>query len=157
MLIDQANRTKAVEAVRDLIVVVYEPAIDGKTLNLEYKGFTFNMVFLFALIMAVPNVNYKLRLKILIIGFIIVYPIQVFRVVIYVFNYYCHNIKRRSGATIYPTYLHNTIGYLDKTLIRIDGQIIPVVIWAALFYYYKWHNIFKKLRQAKAEESEDSK
>jgi hypothetical protein len=46
--------------------------------------------------------------------------------------------------------MHSAIGYVDKTLIRIDSQIIPVIIWAGLFYYYKWHNIFTKLMKKRS-------
>ncbi len=145
MLFDRADYTRAIESAGRYIVVAYEPTKDGKPLTLEYKGFTFNTVFLVALIMAVPNINYKLRLKILILGLVILYPIQVFRLVVYIFNYYCLNMRRKSGDFIYPAYLHHAIGYADRVLIRIDGQIIPVIIWAGLFYYYKWHNIFTKM------------
>lgn len=157
MLFDRLDFTKAIKAVGKYIVVAYEPAKEGKNLVLDYKGFTFNTVFLVALIMAVPNVNYKLRLKILLLGLVILYPIQVFRLVIYIFNHYCQNMRRKSGATIYPLFIHNAIGYADKVLIRIDGQIIPIVIWAGLFYYYKWHNMFMKMRQAKTRINPETK
>ena len=147
MLFDRAGHSKIIEPVDEYVVIKYGLPEDLKTLTLEYKGFTFNTAFLLALIMAVPNVNYKLRLKILILGLVILYPIQVFRLVVYIFNYYCHNLQRKSGATIYPTFLHHAIGYADRVLIRIDGQIIPVFIWACLFYYYKWHNVLTKMRK----------
>jgi hypothetical protein len=145
MLLDRADYTKAIESAGRYIVVVYEPTKDDKPLTLEYKGFTFSAVFLVALIMAVPNVDYKLRLKILVLGLLILFPIQIFKFVVYVFNYYCQNMRRKSGAFIYPAYLHHSIGYADRIMWRIDGQVIPVIIWAGLFYYYKWHNIFTKM------------
>lgn len=150
MLFDRADYTRAIESAGKHIVVAYEPTEDGKPLTLEYKGFTFNTVFLVALIMAVPNVNYKLRLKILILGLVILYPIQIFKLVVYIFNYYCQNIRRRSGAFIYPSYMHHAIGYADRIMWRIDGQIIPVFVWAGLFYYFKWHNILMKIRKKPA-------
>lgn len=148
MALDRADYTKAVETSGKYIVIDYQPSKDGKPLTLEYKGFTFNTVLLIALIMAVPNISYKLRLKILLLGLVILFPIQVFRLVIYIFNYYCQNMRRKSGAYIYPAYMFHSIGYLDRILIRIDGQIIPVIIWGALFYYYKWHNVYTRLRKA---------
>ncbi|RKX19755.1 MAG: hypothetical protein DRP26_02910 [Candidatus Zixiibacteriota bacterium] len=147
VLFDKVEFTKAIKAVGKYIVVAYEPAKEGKNLVLDYKGFTFNTVFLIALIMAVPNINYKLRLKILVLGLVILYPIQVSRLVIYIFNYYCQNIRRKDGTTIYPTFTHNAIGYANRVLIRIDGQIIPILIWASLFYYYKWHKVLMKKRK----------
>ena len=56
-------------------------------------------------------------------------------------------MRRKSGAFIYPAYMHHSIGYADRIMWRIDGQIIPVIIWAGLFYYYKWHNVFTKMRK----------
>ena len=149
MLFDGRDLTKAVKAVDKLIVVVYEPSKDGKTLTMDYKSFTFNTVFLLALILAVPDIKHKLRFKILLLGMLILYPEQIFRMVIYVFNHYCNNMRLRSGAFIYPAYLHHAIGYIDRVLIRIDGQIVPIIIWASLFYYYKWHYIVKKMWESK--------
>jgi hypothetical protein len=149
MAIDSADHTKDVRFHGKYMVIDYGPTKEGKSLTLEYKGFTFNTVLLIALIMAVPKVKYKLRLRILLLGIVILFPVQVFRLVVYIFNYYCLNIRRRSGAFIYPAYLHHSIGYVDKILIRVDGQIIPVIIWGALFYYYKWHYIFSSLRKEK--------
>ena len=149
MTADRADYTKSVTATGNYIVVDYQPTKDGKPLTLEYKGFTFNTVLLVALIMAVPNVRYKLRLKILLIGLVILFPVQIFKFVIYVFNHYCLNMRRKSGAFIYPAYLHHTIGYVDKVMWRIDGQIIPVLIWGGLYYYYKWHTLLAKISKSK--------
>ena len=150
LAIDDAGHATDIFPYEKYIVVQYPAARDGKPLSLEYKGFTFNTVLLVALIMAVPRVDYKLRLKLLILGLIILFPIQIFRLVVYIFNFFCRNIKRSDGSFIYPAYLYHSIGYVDKTLIRIDGQIIPVLIWSGLYYYYKWHNIFTKLRKAES-------
>jgi hypothetical protein len=147
MALDRADYTRSVDPVGRYIVVDYRPTKDGKPLTLEYKGFTFSAVFLVALIMAVPNVNYKLRLKILILGLAILFPLQIFKFVVYIFNYYCQNMRRRDGTFIYPAYLHHALGYADRIMWRIDGQVIPVMIWAGLFYYYKWHNIFTGIRK----------
>ena len=152
MTADRTDYTKDITSTGKYIVVHYEPTTDGKPLTLEYKGFTFNSVLLVALIMAVPSVHYKIRLKILLLGLLILYPVQIFKFVIYVFNHYCQNMRRKSGAFIYPAYLHHSIGYIDKVMWRIDGQIIPVLIWGGLFYYYKWHKIFTKLQKSKIAE-----
>ncbi len=149
-LFDRADYTKEISASDKYIIVKYEPTKDGKPLALEFKGFTFNTVLLVALIMAVPAIDYKLRLKILIIGLLILFPIQIFKFVIYVFNHYCQNMRRKSGAFIYPAYIHHSLGYIDKVMWRIDGQIIPVVVWGGLYYHYKWHNVLAKLQKAKS-------
>ena len=150
LLLDREGYTNDIKAMDEYIIIDHKHDKDDKPLTVEYKGFTFNTVLLAALIMAVPRVNYKLRLKIMLIGLAILFPVQVFKFVIYVFNYYCQNMRRKSGAFIYPAYIHHSIGYADKTMWRIDGQIIPVVIWGALYYYYKWHNVFTKLRKSES-------
>ena len=130
------------------IVVVQQKAKDIQPLSLEYKGFTFNTVLLVALIMAVPDLKYKLRAKILFLGIIILFPVQVFRLFVFIINYY-KNIKMTGTDYIFTGFMRNTFGYIDKVLIRIDGQILPVVVWAALLYYYKWYNTLAKLKKKK--------
>ncbi len=152
MALDGTGYTQNILAKGRYIVITYQASKkwDATDHTVEYKGYTVNMVFLVALIMAVPQVNYKLRLKILLLGLLILFPVQIFKFVIYVFNYYCQNMRRKSGAFIYPAYMHHAIGYADRIMWRIDLQIIPVIIWAGLFYYYKWHNIFTKLMKKRS-------
>jgi hypothetical protein len=143
-LFDNYDITKAIDSVGKKIYVLYAPSPDGEPYGLNYRHLTFNTVFLLALIMSVPNVDSKLRLKILIIGMICLFPVQVFRLVVTVFNYYGQHIKR-DGESIYPAVYRKGLWYSERILARLDGQLIPVAIWAGLFFYYKWYyRYFKK-------------
>jgi len=148
---DRADYTQKIDVQNKNIILTYRPSknYDAVEIPLEYKGFTFNTVFLVSLIMAVPDVALRVRLKILILGLAVLFPIQVFKFVVYVFNYYSQNMRRQSQALIYPAYLHHALGYADKVLWRIDGdgQITAVLIWGALFYYYKWHHVFSRIKK----------
>ncbi|MCD6163433.1 MAG: hypothetical protein J7K40_13615 [candidate division Zixibacteria bacterium] len=144
MLFDANNFTKSMTAKGKYIVVNYAPSPDGKPRVTKYNIYTFNTVFLIALIMAVPGIKYKLRIKILLIGLILLFPIQILRLAIYVFNYYGQNMRIASGERLYPAIVWKTLVYGKRILARLDGQLVPILIWGGLFYYYKWHNIFKK-------------
>jgi len=147
--LDGKNITNKISSENGYIIVDHRRGREDKPLVLEYKGFTFNSVFLIALTMIVPGVNHKLRIKILIIGLLLLFPEQIFRLVVTIFSYYAEKMRMRDGGYIYPMYLIRSVNYVEGAMIRIDGQIIPVVVWAALFYYYKWHNIFTKRRKSK--------
>ena len=64
-LLDTRDFTKKILTRDGEIYVFYHPTADGKPMATSFKYYTFNGVFLIALILAVPKVNYKLRLKIL--------------------------------------------------------------------------------------------
>ena len=147
--VDKYNFIMDVKAAGKNIVIITQTAKDIEPLTLEYKGFTFNTVLLAALIMAVPGVKYRLRAKILILGIIILFPIQVFRLSVFIINYY-KNIRMTGTDYIFPAFMRGTFGYITDILIRIDGQILPVIVWAALFYYYKWYSTLAKLKKKKA-------
>ena len=125
------------------IALKYAPSPDGKPHFMNARNISFNTVFLLALIMAVPDVNYKLRLKILLLGFIVLFPVQVVRLTIYILNYYATHMQM-DGAPIYHSLWRKILFYGDLTLTRLDSMLVPVIIWAGLYYYYKWHAVFQK-------------
>ncbi|MFQ6008715.1 MAG: hypothetical protein ACE5K8_07165, partial [Candidatus Zixiibacteriota bacterium] len=80
----------------------------------------------------------------LIIAMILLFPVQVFRLVVTIFNYYGQHIKR-DDESVYPVFWRKGLWYTERVLARLDGQLIPVVIWAGLFFHYKWsYKYFKK-------------
>jgi len=125
------------------IAVKYAPSLDGKPHLINARNISFNTVFLLALIMAVPDVRYKLRLKILLLGVIFLFPIQVLRLSIYVLNFYGLHIKK-AGVPIYSDLWRKILFFGDLTLTRLDTMLAPVVIWAGLFFYYDWHKKFRR-------------
>jgi len=106
---------------------------------MNYRNLTFGAVFLVALIMAVPDVRPKMRLKILLIGLGVVFSTQVFRVSLEVFNYYGQNMLM-DGESLYPVFWRKTLYQTARAMARLDGQAIPVMIWAGLYFYYLWYS-----------------
>jgi hypothetical protein len=142
-ILEKRDTTADIVTQDGKIFIFYHPSADGKPLSTNFKHYTFNGVFLFALIMAVPGVKYKLRLKILIIGFILIFPFQLLLFVTFVLNSYAHRMMLRDGY-LYPAFIRGSLSYGQKILIRVEGQLVPIIIWGGLFYYYKWHNILMK-------------
>ncbi len=119
----------------------------------SFKYYTFNGVFLIALILAVPKVNYKLRLKILLLGFLVLVPFQLLLFNVYVFDNYARKMMWSSDRYVYSGFVRNSLLYGRRILMRVEGQLIPVIIWVGLFYYYKWHRILTKRIQKKIDKN----
>jgi hypothetical protein len=127
-ILEKKNTTQNVLTQDGNIFVFYHPSADNKPLSTKFRYYTFNGVFLIALIMAVPGVNYKQRLKILIIGFVLIFPFQLLLFVVYVLNNYAQRMMIRDGF-LYPDFIRHSLSYGQKILIRVEGQLIPVFIW----------------------------
>jgi len=141
---DGHDLTKAIRSSGHTMFLIYAPSPDGKPWPMNYRNVSFGVVFLIALVMAVPDVRPKLRLKILLLGLLLTYGTQVFRVTIEVFNYYGQNMLM-DGESLYPVPLRKTVYQIQRALSRLDGQAIPVVIWSGLYFYFLWyHRYFKK-------------
>jgi hypothetical protein len=144
MLLDSHNLTLSMDSEGGHIALNYQPTPDGKPHYVNYRNFSFGTVFLLALIMAVPDVDHRVRLKILVIGYALLFGVQVVRLVVHVFNYYGQHMEV-AGQTIYPVFWRKTIFFTDRTLARLDAQAVPVMIWAGLYFYYVWYDrYFKK-------------
>jgi hypothetical protein len=152
-VLEKKNTTQNVLTKGGDIFVFYHPSADNKPLSTKFRHYTFNGVFLFALIMAVPKVNYKMRLKILILGFIFIFPFQLLLFVVYVLNSYAQRMMIREGF-LYPDFIRFLLSYGQKILIRVEGQLVPILIWGGLFYYYKWHNILAGRIKARLSENQ---
>ncbi len=55
---------------------------------------------------------------------------------------------------LYPDFIRYSLSYGQKILIRVEGQLVPIIIWAGLFYYYKWHNILTKRIKSRLSENQ---
>lgn len=139
-ILEKKNTTQNVLTRNGDIFIFYHPSADNKPLSTNFRHYTFNGVFLLALIMAVPGIKYKLRLKILIIGLVLVFPFQLLLFVVFVLNSYAQRMMIRDGF-LYPDFVRYSLSYGQRILIRVEGQLVPILIWAGLFYYYKWHHI----------------
>lgn len=136
-LFDNHDITQALDSNGKNIILRYAPTPDGQPFIFNYRNLSYNTVFLLALIMAVPNVRPRLRIRILILGLLLLFPIQIFRIVIVVFNYYGQHMQM-DGNAFYSDIPRKGLLYTERTMARLDGQVIPVLIWAGLYFYYKW-------------------
>ena len=142
--LDGYDITQSMTASGKDVIVRYQPSLDGKPHVINARNISFNVVFLLALIMAVPDIRNKRRLRILVLGIIFIFPVQVIRLSTYVLNFYGQHMQM-DGVYAYPYLWRKALFYGDMTLTRIDSMLIPVVIWAGLFFYYKWYpDLIKK-------------
>jgi hypothetical protein len=149
-LLEKKDTTQEVIAQGGDIFIFYHPSADNQPLSTRFKHYTFNGVFLVALIMAVPGINYKLRLKILIIGLLVIFPFQLLLFVVFVLNSYAKRMMIGEGF-LYPDFIRHSLSYGQKILIRVEGQLVPIIIWGGLFYYYKWHSVLAKRLKSRPE------
>ncbi|MEA3297342.1 MAG: hypothetical protein U9R56_05710 [candidate division Zixibacteria bacterium] len=145
MLFDGHDITQALTSSGKTIILAYSPSPDGKPHTFNYRNISYGTVFLLALIMAVPDVRPKLRVKILLLGLAFLLPVQLTRLVVHVFDYYGQHMQM-DGVSLYPVVYRKGLFFANRVLTRIDGQVIPVVIWAALYFYYVWYNKFFRKR-----------
>lgn len=143
MIVDSYDLTRAITTSGSDIIVNFHPSPKGGALVIDGAMITHGIVFLAALIMAVPDLHHRLRLKILILGIIILFPFQVLTLIVYVFHFYSMNI-RLGGKPVYSDFFFYGLFYSREVMVRLSGILFPVVIWAGLFFYYKWHYQFKR-------------
>ena len=145
-MLDSYNITRAIISDGSSIWIVYYPSIEGEQLHVKYRRVTYNAVFLVALIMAVPGISHRLRIKILLLGLLMLFPLQVLHIILTVFNYYAWHMTA-NDQKLYSMVVCNGLAYGRRVFSRLDGQLFPIVIWVALFFYYKWYGQFFKKRQ----------
>lgn len=140
--LDGFDLTKSITSAGTKIRIDYTAA--PEPMVIYYRQISYGTVFLLTLIMAVPDVRHRLRLKILAIGTGLILASQVMRIVTYTLNHYGQHLHI-DGHEIYPDIPRLALVYIENTLGGGGNQIIPVIIWFALFFYYVWH---EQLREA---------
>ncbi|MDH3892410.1 MAG: hypothetical protein OEV49_15155 [candidate division Zixibacteria bacterium] len=149
LLLDSHDLTTGMDSSGKNIRLRYQPTPDGKPHVMSYRIISFGTVFLLALIMAVPNVKPRLRLKILGIGYAVIFGVQVVHLVVYVFNYYGQHMNTVAGQSLYPVFWRKALFYTNLTMLRLSAQAVPVLIWAGLYFYFVWYDrYFKKAKPA---------
>jgi hypothetical protein len=144
-ILDWHDVTENIRTEGDRIYFKYSPS-DGKPVVADYRRLSYNFVFLVALILAVPDVRPRMRMKILLIGLAILFPIQVSRVVIFVINHYSQHI-RAGEQTLYPLIYRKFLFYSYRLQLLLDGYLTPIVIWGGLMFYYKWSQNYLKMHK----------
>ncbi len=144
LFFDGYGLTQKIDSAGKNILVHYAPSPDGRPFVMNYRNITFNTVFLLALLMAVPDVDRRLRTKIVLLGLLFLFPVQVFRFAVVVFNYYGQHMQM-DGQSLYAVWLRKGLWFTDRIVARLDGQAIPLLIWAGLYFYYQWYyRLFKR-------------
>ena len=100
----------------------------------------FDMVLLFALIWAVPNINWKKRMKIFLLGFAIIFVIHLVKIFIFIKCEYAPHIKV-DGLPYWSPFQRKVYNYLSDFIILVVNQIFPVLIWSLLYWKYWWKGI----------------
>jgi hypothetical protein len=135
---DWHDITQSIRAEGENILVYFAASPDGEPLSFGYRRFSYGLVLLLALILAVPDVEMRMRLKILLIGLSVIYALQVIRLAAMVLNHYSQHVGYQ-GEPIYPFLYRKVLHYFNKMMLRLEGHLIPVAIWAGLYLYYKWY------------------
>jgi hypothetical protein len=135
-ILDWHDVTDNIRVDGDMIYFYYSPS-DGKPVVADYRRMTYNFVFLVALILAVPDIRPRLRMKILLIGLLILFPLHVFRVVIFILNHYGQYL-RSGDKTLYPLLYRKFLFYSYRLQLLLDGYLTPLLIWGGLMFYYRW-------------------
>jgi hypothetical protein len=136
-LFDHHDLTRSVIAAASSVYMYYSPTPTGKPFALDYRFVSYNIPFLLALILAVPDTRIKTRLKILAFGFMMLFTIDVLMLVVGMLNYYA--TLDVNGQPFFSTAWTNVLYYADRFATRLNGEVPPLLIWAGLFFYYKWY------------------
>ncbi|MEW5925569.1 MAG: hypothetical protein AB1746_16425 [Candidatus Zixiibacteriota bacterium] len=142
-IFDNYNFTRSINSSGTDMLVSFQPTADGKPLVIDSVRITYNLAFLVALILAVPNVRLKPRIKILVLGIIILLMVQVIRVNIIVFYFYSLHMQN-FGQPVYVEFVRYGLFYSYEVMRRLSGMLFPVIIWAGLYYYYCWYPQLRK-------------
>ena len=110
--LDTHRLTRDIHSDGDFVYISYSPS-EGKPLVANYRRISYSFVFLVALILAVPDVKPKLRLKILILGLLILFPVHILRLVVFIFNHYGQHMH--SGeVSLYPLFWRKALFYAER-------------------------------------------
>jgi hypothetical protein len=138
--------TKAIQGKGQYISVRYvvpersqDLAVQPRSSALQFrsKELHFWMVFLFALIWAVPAISWRKRLKIFLLGFVIIFGLHVFEIFVLVKREYSLNITV-GGVPYWSPAQQKIYYYLGDFIVLILNQVSPVVIWSLLYWKYWW-------------------
>lgn len=110
---------------------------NSPAVRVKGNGVHFDMVFLLALIWAVPNINLKRRVRILLWGLGIIFLLHLIK--IFVFVKYCYCMLLVSGDVPYCTPIQKEIYRYASCFIEVVvNQISSVLIWGLLYVPYWW-------------------
>lgn len=95
------------------------------------------MVLLFALIWAVPNISFKKRLKIFLLGGLIIFGVHVVKLFVYVKHTYASHIIV-DGVDYFTPFQKAVYRSLREFFIKVGNQFVPIMIWSLLYVNHWW-------------------
>lgn len=129
--------TASFEAAGKKILVHVIASRNSRVVTVKANGVHFDMVFLLALIWAVPNINLKRRAKIVLWGSGIVLVLHLAKIFVFVKHCYC--VFLVVGDVPYCTPIQKGIyGHTATFVHLVVNQISAVLIWGLLYAKYWW-------------------
>lgn len=131
--------TNSMEAKGRNILVHHAASARNPDLAVRVKSrvLHFDMVLLFALIWAVPHIHWKKRMRIFLLGFVILFGLHLLKILIFVKREYSQNIKV-DGVPYWSPFQAKAYYYLGDFVILVGNQIFPILIWSLLYVKYWW-------------------
>jgi len=121
--------------------------------RINTSGVHFDMVLLFASIWALPRVKFKKRMKILALGFAIVFVLHLFKIFVVVNHDYAQHIKV-NGLPYWSPFEQKAYCYLNDFILLIVNQIFPVPIWSLLYLKHWWKGGLWTKRRSRTRDEE---
>ena len=128
--------TESVEGVEKWIWVYHIPKDSAP---IKYRGnlVHFDMVLLFALIWAVPNIDFKKRLKLFLLGIFIIFGVHVIKIFVYVKHEYAQHIKL-DDVRYFSPFQRAVYWNLKEFFLRVGNQLMPILVWSLLYVKHWW-------------------
>ncbi len=108
---------------------------------MDYRFASYNLPFLLALVMAVPGTRAWIRLKVIVFGLAALFLIDVLMLVVGMLDHYA--TLAVNGQPFFSAAWMTILYYAERFAVRLNGEVPPLLIWAGLFFYYKWYRDLK--------------
>jgi hypothetical protein len=131
--------THSMEAEAGYILVHHAASVNNPNLAVRVNSrvLHFDMVLLFALIWAVPHIDWKKRMKIFLLGFAILFGLHLLKILVFVKREYSENIKV-DGVPYWSPFQAKAYYYIGDFIVLVGNQIFPILIWSLLFVKFWW-------------------
>ena len=105
----------------------------------------FDSVLLLTLIFAVPQIKFKIRIKILLWGIFLSVLVHLFKIVVIVKDGYAHLFVIK-GTPYYSSFETAIYGFGRGFFTRLGNQFVPVLIWSILYIKFAGIKIVKSTK-----------
>ncbi len=135
----ETGKLQITESVKGVEKGIWVYHIPKGSPPIKYEGdlVHFDMVLLFALIWAVPNINFKKRLKIFLLGIIIIFGVHVIKIFVYAKHEYAQHIKL-DEVRYFSSFERVVYRKLKDFFLRVGNQLMPILVWSLLYIKQWW-------------------